>query len=114
LAYQEGTTTMPARHATQVRYITDGAAVPPHRIEAVTRTEHALAFLLSYTWDPARPDHGDGAAITGEWGVMPTTGPAAAEPVWLHYDRAAQPEPWRVGTAAYRLMGDAMEAAVGY
>jgi len=45
---------------------------------------------------------------------MPTTGPAAAEPVWLHYDRAAKPEPWRVGTVAYRRMGDAIEAAVGH
>jgi len=105
---------MPARTSAQLRYIWDHSAVPPRKIEAVTYTDHAVAFLLGYTWDPARPDHGDGAAITGEWGVMPTTGPAAAEPVWLHYDRAAKPEPWRVGTVAYRRMGDAIEAAVGH
>jgi hypothetical protein len=104
---------MPVRKARTVRRIWDEVAQPRRQLEVVAATEHATAVLLAYEWDPTRPDHGEGAALTGEFAVMPHTG-TAAEPVWLLYDRGLQPRPWRVGDRRFRSMGDAMEAAVGY
>jgi hypothetical protein len=104
---------MPSRKAQTVRRIWDEAAEPRRQMEVVSWTEHATAFLLGYEWDPSRPDHGDGAALTGEFGVVPRTG-AAADPVWLHYDRSLQPQPWQVGDRRFASISDAMDAAVGH
>lgn len=104
---------MPARVSRQIRMITDHEAVPPRQIEAVTATEHALAFLLGYTWDHDRPDHGDGAAVSGLWGVVPRTGSATDLPVFVTYDRA-ESRPFAVHGVRYRQFYEAMEAALGY
>jgi len=103
-----------------VRYLYDYDAQPPRTYEAATWSDHALALVMGFTWAPDRPDHGDGAALTGRWGVIPRGAGPDARPVWMTYDRA-EAVPWAVEDPDHRAaprrfsqMWQAMEAAVGH
>jgi hypothetical protein len=100
-----------------VRYLWDYDAVPPKTYEAATWSPDALALRVGATWN--HPSHGDGAMVTGRWGVIRRAAPASARPVWMTYDRA-EPLPWAVEDPDHRAaperfaqMVDAMQAAVG-
>lgn len=105
---------MPARLSWPVRYLADPASVPPTNYEAVTRTEHAIAFRLEPRWDPAIPNHAlPGAAIIYQWWVVAVGAPADAVPELITYHRAApRGEQFEVGGQRYSQLGEAMEAAV--
>jgi hypothetical protein len=102
---------MPARNTQPVRYLMDETATPPRRQEVVTTSPNALAFWMGGTYHAARPDHGDGALLTGTWAVIPHHAPANVQPVFVYYDRAEAP-PFEVGGQRYAQLGDAMEAAL--
>jgi hypothetical protein len=102
---------MPARNTRPVARLVDDAARPPRHYEAVTASEHALAFYMGGTYRPDRPDHGDGALLTAIWGVIPHRAPADVVPAWVRYDRAKR-LPFEVHGQRYTQLGDAMEAAV--
>jgi hypothetical protein len=102
---------MPARNTQPVRYLLDEDATPPRRQEVVTTSPNALAFWMGGTYHADRPDHGDGALLTGTWAVIPHHAPANVQPVFVYYDRAQSP-PFEVGGQRYAQLGDAMEAAL--
>lgn len=101
---------MSARHTRTVRRITDETATPPREMEAVTACDHALAFWMGGTYRSDRPDHGDGALLTGMWFVIPHHAPADVTPVAVTYDRA-EPLPFAVGEARFAQLGEAMDCA---
>ena len=105
---------MPARNSWQVRYLVDETSAPPCNYEAVTRTEHAIAFRLEPKWDRAMPNHAlPGSAITYQWWVIAAGAPADAVPELITYTRAApRGEQFEVAGQRYGQLGDAMEAAV--
>jgi hypothetical protein len=105
---------MPARNSWQVRYLDDYTSVPHTTYEAVTRTEHALAFRLEATYDPAMPNHAlPGAVLTTSWWVIAPGAPPDAVPALITYDRARpRGQRFEVGGQLFYQLGDAMEAAV--
>jgi hypothetical protein len=92
----------------------DRTASPPRYYEAVTATEHALAFLMSGTYDRDRPDHGEGALFAATWYVIPHGAPADTEPALLTFDRSLGSSPFMVEATGERFtqLGDAMEACI--
>jgi hypothetical protein len=93
----------------------DRTASPPRYYEAVTATEHALAFLMTAIYEPDRPDHGEGSLRAATWFVIPHGAPADVEPALLTFERALGSRPFEVsatGECCIQL-GDGMNAAVG-
>ena len=104
---------MPARHTYPVRMLPDPTAVPPRDREALTGCDHAFAFLIDATYDPAMPNHAlPGSVLTASWWVIERGAPVDRVPVLVTYERGRgftvqgldQP---------YRHLGWAMDAAVG-
>jgi hypothetical protein len=98
---------MPARHTRAVHMLRNTTAEPPRVYEAVTACEHALAFLMGGTYDPAEMQ-------TGIWYVIEHGAPASAVPVPVTFDRSRGALPFEVGGTGerYGQLGDAMDAAV--
>lgn len=105
---------MPARNSWPVRYLADPASVPPTNYEAVTATEHALAFRLAATHDPAMPNHAlPGAVLTTSWWVIPHGAAPDAVPALITYDRSfPRGQQFMLSGQLYGQLGDAMEAAI--
>jgi hypothetical protein len=105
---------MPARNSWPVAYLADPTSTPPTRYEAVTRTEHALAFRLEASYDPAMPNHGlPGSVLTTSWWCITPGAAPDAVPALITYDRS-QPRghQFETGGQRYGQLGEAMEAAV--
>jgi len=105
---------MPARHSWPVRYLPDHTSTPPASYEAVTRTEHAIAFRLEARFDPAMPNHALPGSVTAtSWWCIPVGAEPAAVPALITYTRAApRGEQFEVGGQRFAQLGEAMEAAV--
>lgn len=94
----------------------DPTAVPPRDREALTGCDHAFAFLIDATYDPADPTHRESwACLAASWWVIERGAPVDRVPVLVTFDRERGSSPFEVQglDEQYRHLGDAMHVAVG-